>query len=65
MDADGLCALVEAWVTGPGAHGVANSLCVKLRRPNVRAFINEVNAQSGKKLPADKAAILVALAGEL
>jgi len=73
---DGLCTLVERFVT---QKGVANSLCVKLRaaarseaRGNTKArdgslgaFINEVEAQSGKKVPADKTAILIALAQAL
>ena len=56
--------LAAAWVSGPGANGVVNSLHAKLKgsSPNVQAFINEVQAQSGKKIPADKAAVLIALA---
>ncbi|MBC7958393.1 MAG: hypothetical protein H7X94_00875 [Vallitaleaceae bacterium] len=37
----------------------------KLREVSIRSYINEVNAQSGKKIPADKVAILVKLANEL
>ena len=58
---------------------MANSLCVKLAaaeraadRGNadaqsgaLGAFISEVEAQDGKKVPADKAPILIALAEAL
>jgi hypothetical protein len=66
-----LCTLVERWVT---QAGVANSLCVKLRNAErsgargsdaLKPFVNEVQAQSGKHVPADKAGILVQLAGSL
>ncbi|MDE3151351.1 MAG: hypothetical protein KGL93_03800, partial [Gemmatimonadota bacterium] len=62
-----LIALSQAWVAGPGAAGVANSLAAKLTgsHPNVQAFINEVKAQSGKKIPADKAALLIQFASTL
>lgn len=73
---DSLCKLVRRWVT---QHGVANSLCVKLNaasastaRGNTTAkqhqlgsFINEVQAQSGRFVPADKAPILMRLANAL
>jgi len=73
---DGLCSLVEGSVT---QQGVANSLCAKLsaaarandrgqtnaRDGSLNAFINEVGAQSGKKVPAAMAAVLVALAQAL
>lgn len=62
VDAESLCALVERFVS---QKGVANSLCVKLRNGATRAFLNEVRAQSGKFVPADKAAILSSLAGAL
>jgi hypothetical protein len=63
-----VCTLVERWVS---QHGVANSLCVKLRNAErgvggggdaLRPFVNEVQAQSGKHVPADKAALLIELA---
>ena len=73
---EGLCQLVDRWVTQPG---VRNSLCQKLRaakaareRGNVDAsnnildaFIHEVEAQSGKAIPADKATTLIRLAQAL
>ncbi len=62
VDAGSLCSLVRQWVT---QHGVANSLCVKLNQPSAKAFNNEVRAQTGKFVPADKAAILIALATSL
>ena len=68
VSVDDLVALVNAWVTGPGANGVKNSLVVKLTRPGgpqVGAFVNEVEAQSGKRLTAEQAAILIMLAEAL
>lgn len=66
---DDLITLVEAWVTGPGANGVRNSLIAKLtagrNAPNVKAFVKEVQAQSGHRLTAEQAATLVALARAL
>jgi fibro-slime domain-containing protein len=59
----GLCALVERFVS---QHGVANSLCVKIRQQSWGAFRNEVNAQSGKKwLSTAHAAILLRMVDEL
>jgi hypothetical protein len=57
-----VCALVERWTS---KQGVANSLCVKLTHGDVGAFRNEVSAQSGKAIDADKAAILTKLADAL
>ena len=51
-----LCALVRRWVAN---QGVANSLCVKLDKGNYAPFQNEVQAQSGKWLTAERAAILL------
>jgi len=69
---ESLCNLVRRWVD---QEGVENSLCQKLAnagtktgtaRANIlNAFANEVRAQSGKHVPADKAAILLALAAAL
>ncbi|MDB4908035.1 MAG: hypothetical protein JWO05_2819 [Gemmatimonadetes bacterium] len=53
-----VCALVERWVSN---KGVANSLCVKLSKSNYEPFRNEVQAQSGKWIAADRAAILLGL----
>jgi hypothetical protein len=63
---DGVCALVTQWSSNAG---VANSLCAKLRAAAAAgpgktannilgAALNELSAQSGKKIPADKAALL-------
>jgi hypothetical protein len=60
--AGSVSALVSRWVSNPG---VANSLTTKLGNGQINAFINEVQAQTGKKIPADKAAILIQLAGGL
>lgn len=57
-----LCTLVQRWVT---QRGVANSLCQQLNNWAYGAFINHVRSQSGKFVPADKAAILIALAQQL
>ncbi len=73
---DGLCALVEQFVSHAG---VANSLCAKVAaasraadRGNTNAqsgalgaFIAEVEAQTGKKVPAAEADVLIALAQAL
>lgn len=63
VDSGSLCALVRRWVTN---KGVANSMCQQLANGAYRAFVNHVKSQSGKKfLAADKAAILIDLAGRL
>lgn len=53
-----LCAVVQSVVSNAG---VANSLCTKLKQKSSTAFVNEVAAQSGKLVPADKAPVLTAL----
>ena len=58
VEATGLSSLVTQWVA---SEGVANSLVSKLSKGNYGAFRNEVVAQSGKKIPADKATILLRL----
>ena len=71
-----LCALVERFVTEAGVH---QSLCTKLKNAQaaeargeltakaniLKAFINEVSAQTGKSIPQDKAAVLTRLAQAL
>ena len=57
-----LCKLVERWVDN---HGVANSLCVKLDHHDYEPFRNELDAQSGKKISAEHAAILLRLVNSL
>ena len=70
---EGICAMVTGFVEN---RGVSNSMCAKLRgaekakNPNTRdnhlnAFMNEVAAQTGKKLTAAQAAALMALAAAL
>lgn len=70
---DGLCTLVQRFVT---QRGVANSLCAKTtaadrarntgaRNGALGAFINEVEAQSGKHIDADEALILIMIANAL
>ena len=61
-DAAGLSNLVTEWVSN---QGLANSLVSKLSRGSYGAFRNEVAAQSGKKIPADRAAVLLRLAAGL
>lgn len=68
VTAASLSNLTQRWVTNAG---VANSLCSKLAAAAagnagaLQAYIQEVQAQSGKKIPADEAAILLQLAGAL
>lgn len=57
-----LCALVERWTSNAG---VAQSLCTKLAKGHYEPFRNEVTAQSGKKIDADKAAVLLRLVDAL
>lgn len=57
-----VCALVQRWVV---KVGVAQSLCAKLGQAPRQAFVNEINAQTGKAVANDKAAILIRLAGGL
>jgi hypothetical protein len=59
VTADGMCGLVRQWVA---KSGVANSLCVKALHGDWGAFVNEVEAQSGKALTRERAAVLVGLA---
>lgn len=60
VTAAGLCELVEQFVE---QAGVAHSLCVKLEHGSIGAFVNEVNAQRGKKwLSNDEADLLILLA---
>ncbi|HEY6218449.1 MAG TPA: hypothetical protein VIV65_00245 [Gemmatimonadaceae bacterium] len=59
VTAAGLSSLVNQWVSN---SGVANSLTGKLAKANYDAFRNEVRAQAGKQIPADKAATLLRLA---
>lgn len=60
---DGLCSLVQRWVSN---KGVANSMCQQLRAQAYGAFTNHVKSQSGKKfLSTDHANILIDLAGRL
>ena len=73
---DGLCSLVELWVVH---KGVANALCAKLRAAEkaeeqgnlgardgaLGAFVSDVEAQSGKKVAADVAPILIVAAESL
>lgn len=62
VTADGLCALTEQFET---KHGVANSMCVKLEHGSIRAYVNEVAAQSGKSMTTGQADILTRLAEAL
>ncbi len=57
-----VCELVKRWVS---QRGVANSLCQQLNNGAYSAFIKHARAQSGKHVPADKAAILIALVEQL
>ncbi len=59
VNSDNICALVQRWVS---QKGVANSMCQQLKNRAYGAFINHVNAQSGKFVSAPNAAVLVSLA---
>jgi hypothetical protein len=69
---DSLCDLVRAYV---GNQDVADSLCEKLAAAkakaartgvtDLKAFINQVEAQSGKSMTATEAATLIRLARSL
>jgi uncharacterized protein YegL len=73
---DSLCTLVRDFVA---QRGIADSLCAKLSaagasagrgnttamRNQLNSFINEVGAQSGSHMPADRSALLIALARAL
>lgn len=62
VTAASLCGLVERWVE---QKGLAKSLCQQLSNGAYDAFRNRVEAQSGKAVPADKAALLISLSNEL
>jgi hypothetical protein len=57
-----LCELTEQYVDH---HGVAHSLCVKLEHGNIEPYVNEVNAQRGKRLTDAEADLLILLARSL
>ena len=71
-----LCALTRSYVEN---EGIANALCAKLaaaeaaaargnenaKNGSLGAYVNQLEAQSGKSIPADAAAWLAALAGSL
>ena len=59
VDAASLAKLVNQFVANPGQ---ANSLTTKIAKGNIQPFINEVNAQTGKALTSEQAAILIKLA---
>ena len=59
VNAGNICELVKRWVN---KAGVANSMCQQLKNGAYGAFVNHVEAQSGKSVAADKAAILISLA---
>ena len=53
-----ICTLVRQYVD---QHGVAHALCTQLGGP-IRAFVNHVNAQRGKRLTDPEADLLIRLA---
>ena len=57
-----LCELAEQYIDN---HGVAHSLCVKLEHHTIPPFVNEVNAQRGKRLTNAEADLLILLAQTL
>ncbi|WP_174551303.1 hypothetical protein [Paenibacillus tianmuensis] len=46
-------------VTGPGGHGVVNSLVKKLEHKQIHAYIHEVSALRGQKIPAELGDLLI------
>jgi uncharacterized protein YegL len=62
VDRAGLSTLIRRWTDNAG---IANSLIAKLASGATKAFTNEVNAQRGKHLQADKADVLIRLANAL
>ncbi len=59
---ESVCNLVRRWVEHKGA---ASSLCQQLAHGAYDAFRRHVSTQSGKQVPADKAAILLSLSNGL
>jgi hypothetical protein len=70
---DSICTLVRLFVSKPG---IVNALCSKLeaaarkadrkdREADLHAFVNQVEAQSGKSMTAAQAATLIGLARDL
>ncbi len=57
-----LCTLTTRFV---GPNGNANSFCVKLRQGSYGAYVNQVQAQTGKAISAAHAAILIRLVAGL
>ena len=55
----GLVALTTRWVTD---HGIANALTKKLEQGKIADYVSQLRAQSGKKISAQHAAILIRLA---
>ncbi len=62
---DNLAQLVDDFVTGPGANGIKNALKQKLAHGQFGAFINQVEAQSGKSIAKERADVLIRLAKSL
>ncbi|MFB6366027.1 hypothetical protein ACFCP7_18490 [Paenibacillus elgii] len=52
-------------VTGPGSHGTVNSLIKKLENKQIHAYIHEVSALRGQKIPAELGDLLIHLAQAL
>ena len=61
-DAASLCTLVGRWSSN---DGVTTSLCTKLSQSDWEGFRNEVSAQSGKKISATHADILLKLVASM
>jgi hypothetical protein len=65
---EGLAQLTEKFVLEtiePGDQGILNSLLKKLEKADKDSYIQELSAQSGKHIMADRAAILIQLAQTL
>ncbi|MGO4495235.1 DNRLRE domain-containing protein [Paenibacillus sp. 2RAB27] len=62
---DSLMIVTQRFVTGAGSNGVINSLVKKLEHSQYGAYVNEISAQKGKRIPNELADILIELAHAL
>ncbi|MBD0378761.1 family 10 glycosylhydrolase [Paenibacillus sp. WST5] len=54
-----IASLIGEFVTGPGEQGIENSLLKKLEHRQTDALIHEINAQTGNRITAEQAGILI------
>ncbi|TXK77178.1 DNRLRE domain-containing protein [Paenibacillus sp. N3.4] len=65
VSGESLMILTQRFVTGAGSNGVINSLVKKLEHSQYGAYVNEISAQKGKRIPNELADILIELAHAL